>query len=109
MQEVLDKLSEISASQREMNVILKTQGKTLEKHANLLELQQETLIRNTITVEEHHKRSIALENRQKELEAEIEPIRDHVISVQAVFKAMKWFGIFFGAVLSAASVYRLFF
>jgi hypothetical protein len=76
--ELLEKLAEVTVTQRE---ILTNQGhvqKLLDKHTEILEEQGKTLIRNTITVEEHHRRSLYLEEEQKALKAEVHSLKTTV-------------------------------
>jgi len=85
--DILDKLNEVAVSQ---SVILTKQdahNDILEKHASLLERQNETLIRNTATVEEHHKRSTYLETEQKRLEADLASVKHDVTFEQ---QKKKW-------------------
>ena len=66
--EILAKLATVITNQE-------NQEKVLNKHAQLLEEQGKTLLRNTITVEEHHRRSTQLEMRQDSLEAEVNTLK----------------------------------
>ena len=59
--EILEKLTDIIATQRFHSDIL-------DKHTTILEKQGETLLKNTIIVEEHQRRSIALEAEVKRLD-----------------------------------------
>lgn len=109
MSEVIEKLLEIQASQREMMANQQNQKEILDKHTIILEKQQETLIRNTITVETHERRSTALEARLKHIEEEeLEPIKDHVKAVQVLINALKWIGAFAGFILTCIGVYQFF-
>jgi hypothetical protein len=100
MDEILKKLAKIENGQLSIDITLKAQKETLDKHANLLMTQNETLLRNTLTVEEHHKRSLHLEKLQEKLQNEITPIKEHVTSVTAIFSFIKWTGITAAAILS---------
>ena len=83
MSDVLVKLAEISTVQKQ-------QTEVLDKHSEMLEKQNEILLRNTITVEEHHRRSLFLEAEQAKLEAQIEPIKAHVEQMKGIGKFIKW-------------------
>ncbi len=109
MNEIMDKLSELSAAQREMLTNQSNQQKLLEKHGQLLEKQGEVLLRNTITVETHEKRSTALEKEIRRLDIDVEGIKTEVTSVKAVWKAAGWVVGILGTIGSAlVGIYELF-
>lgn len=80
IKDLFDKLTEVSVTQATIIANQTNQSRTLDKHSDLLERQSETLIRNTATVEEHHKRSTYLEDRQEKLESEFEIVKQTVLS-----------------------------
>lgn len=102
--EILEKLSELNASQREMLANQANQQKLLEKHSELLERQGETLLRNTITVEDHKRRSDLLEAEQKIVREEIASINAHVNRVKGVITAGQWAGGIIGTLATLGSI-----
>lgn len=84
------------------------------------EKQNETLLRNTITVEEHHKRSLNLEKKMdslefqvkqdlRSIENEIEPIRLHIKGIGFLVKLIRYMGYIAGALLSIFGLIKLVF
>jgi hypothetical protein len=70
--------------------------KILQKLDKLAEIgikQEVNLARLTVTVEEHTKRSNLLEEAQKDLHAEIEPIKKHVAMVSGALKLIGLLGV----------------
>jgi hypothetical protein len=90
MDPIIDRLTELSVDQKEILVRLDAAQKMLDKHADLLEKHNETLLRNTITVEEHHRRSLMLEEAQKALELKVTEAEDHVAEVKVLGKWARW-------------------
>jgi hypothetical protein len=82
--EVLSKLAAIITNQD-------NQQKILDQHSKLLKSQGETLLRNTITVEEHHKRSTNLEMRQDRLESELLLLKSDVATAKSNKQYLKNF------------------
>jgi len=74
--EILAKLATVITNQE-------NQEKVLNKHSDLLEDQGKVLLRNTITVEEHHKRSTHLELRQEALETEVQSLKAEVATAKS--------------------------
>jgi len=105
--EILERLSEIKQLHVELTVIQKAQTKLLEKHSEILESQKETLLRNTITVEEHHKRSLFLESKIDELEDEIEPLKAHLAGGTAIVGFIRLGTFILGGILSAFGIYNI--
>lgn len=72
------------------------ENKILEKLDKLAEIgikQEVNLARLTVTVEEHTKRSNLLEDAQKEIHQELEPIKKHVAMVNGALKLIGLVGI----------------
>lgn len=90
MDPIIEKLTEMAVSQKEILVRLDSYQKTLDKHTELLDKHNETLLRNTITVEEHHKRSLMLEEAQEQLRTDFKEVEDHVSEVKALGKIVRW-------------------
>lgn len=97
MSDILIKLAEISAVQKQ-------QTEALEKYAEIQTKQNEILLRNTITVEEHHKRSLYLEAEQQKLEAQIEPIKAHVEQIRGIGNFIKWSSSIVGLLVTLGGV-----
>lgn len=76
--DVLEKLSEVTGTQREILVNQASQQKLLERHAEVLEEHGRVLLRNTITVEDHHRRSLYLEEEQKQLKAQVQMLKSTI-------------------------------
>ena len=99
-----EKLGKILATQ-EIHMVM---TKDLQKEAAS---QREVLTRNTLTVEEHHKRSTMLEAELKRVEAEadksIQEVRDHVIQVEGAGKLLTWIAKFCGLILTLAAIVKL--
>lgn len=72
--QVLEKLGEVAITQAKILANQDNQQKILDKCTELLEEHSKILVRNTVTVEDHHKRSLHLENRQDEVEDRMEAI-----------------------------------
>jgi hypothetical protein len=79
---LLAKLSEISERQGKILANQDNDRKLLEEHSSLLKEHHKVLTRNTVTVEEHHKRSLLLEAEIKRVDADVRNIQDHVDKVQ---------------------------
>lgn len=98
---ILEGQGKISANIDDLKTRVETQGGMLLK-------QNETLIRNTITVEEHHKRSLYLEQQQDSLIKRIDVLEDGVEAKQAVKHfvrdSVKWVGYVGIAVSSLGGV-----
>src|SRR5689334_22326864 len=93
MNDVLIKLAEISAVQ-------KHQTEVLDKHSEMLANQNDILLRNTITVEEHHRRSLYLEAQQDKIEAELAPIKAHVEQIRGIGSFIKWCSVVVGLLVA---------
>lgn len=91
--ELFEKISELSASQREMIVLQKIHNESLEKHSRLLQDQGSTLNRLTTTVEKHEQRSLQLEDRTEIIEKEMKPIQKHLAELAGVNKVLRILGI----------------
>lgn len=108
MDPIFEKLSELAINQREMSTTLAGQQRAIEKHSDLLEKNNETLLRNTITVEDHARRSDLLEQEQKGIKSELDEIKQHVDFVKGVGYFIKWTGIAVGAMASIYAFIRNF-
>ncbi len=100
---------------------LKRIDKKIEKHDDRLDEYNENLLRNTITLEEHVKGSIAsnkrliiVEDSLKELDNKVSHIDTHVTRVQRVVlffspttKRIKWMASIIGLIASAYGLYVL--
>jgi conjugal transfer/entry exclusion protein len=100
---------------------LKRIDSKIEKHDERLDKYNETLLRNTITLEHHVKGSIASNKRLKivedqieNLNTQVEHIDDHVTKIQsfAMFfypttKKLKWIVTFIGLIVSSYGLYIL--
>ncbi len=91
--ELFDKISELSASQREMILLQKIHNESLDRHSRLLEDQGNTLSRLTATVEKHELRSTQLEERTDLLEHDLKPIQKHLSELAGMNKVLKILGI----------------
>lgn len=87
-EKILSKIEDLKVAQAEIITYQKQHAKDLTRHADLLEKQQELLLRNTITVEEHHKRSTALEESFKLLKAEVDKVKGDVTGAKTSAKAI---------------------
>lgn len=96
--EILDKLSAVERIQERLLTSQEHQTIILNKHSELLEDMGKTLVRNTAIVDEHHKRSLYLENRQNTLETIIQKIMGHVNRVEGIGLFFKWMTIVGGAI-----------
>lgn len=67
-----------------------------------------SLLRNTITLEEHVKRTNLLEQQVSSFQGEIKPIQEHVQNVQGVGKFMKYFSWILGIIIALSTIYKLF-
>jgi len=114
MEEIKKYLIEIREAQVMMSVKQDRNTALLNKHAELLDKsreeqvrQNETLLRNTITVEEHHRRSLALEKQIARVETEIEPIKAHVQQLTGVGKFFRMVGYVAGAIAGTIGLVKL--
>ncbi len=89
--EILERLATVAEK-------LDNQSKLLDKHSSILEEHGRVLLRNTITVEEHHKRSTSLEVRQDALEIKVEVIKDEVSTSKSNKQYLKDFFITVGQI-----------
>ncbi|RLG45229.1 MAG: hypothetical protein DRN81_02295 [Thermoproteota archaeon] len=103
MKEIIDLLVDVSKKQSEMLTVQKVQQKTLEKHTDIMSAQEKTLLRNTITVEEHKKGSIALQEQLKALKQEMEPARQHVVKSDAFWEFVRKAGWALGLIAAGSS------
>lgn len=97
---IMELLSEIKASVTELSANQKNNYRAIQDNTKLLKEQGETLLRNTITVEHHEKRSTLLEQELKSVREELEPIKEHVQQVSGAGKLIRWTGITVGAILA---------
>ena len=68
---ILDMISDLKVSQAEIASNQKQHNVILARHTDLLEKQGEVLLRNTISVEDHDRRSQALEEQLNALRGEV--------------------------------------
>ena len=114
MKEILERLNEIYAEQGKVIAVQERNTKSLDRQWESLEkiraeqaVQNETLARNTSTLEEHHRRSLALEEQVKLLKAEVDPIKTHVHNLEGVGKFMRILGYSAGAITAVYGVFKL--
>jgi hypothetical protein len=108
MDPIIDKLTELAVSQKEILVRLDTAQKILDKHAELLEKHNEVLLRNTITVEEHHRRSVLLEEAHEVLRKDLDDVQEHVKGVEVAGKLIRWIGFAASAAIAVYSLFQIF-
>lgn len=68
---------------------LRRQDTKLDKITDKQSEQNEHLLRNTITLEEHIKRTKLLEDRAERIEDEVDVIKDHVDGIKRIFSLVK--------------------
>lgn len=66
------------------------------------------LVKNTATLEEHQRRSIANEKAVELLAAEFTPVKKHVEKIQFLMDIVKWI-ITSGVILTILAIYEIFF
>jgi len=97
----------------EIATAVKYNSKMLDKHSEMLTKHNEVLIKNTQIVDEHQRRSTALEKqfdkhndetngKFKELDDDLEEVKEHIHNVQGVGKLLKWIG--FGTIITIAGL-----
>lgn len=86
----LQQLIDISSAQKELLTNQATQQKILEKNSELLEAQAATLLRNTLTLEEHHRRTSALEEVVELEKNKIATLEAKSQKFQGVIDVIKW-------------------
>lgn len=105
-QMVLEKLTEIAETQAKIAANQDNDRKLLEKHSEQLAEFSNILTRNTITVEDHHKRSLHLERRQEELESRQDTVENYIkvqkAKKQGVKELFTWVG-YIGSGIGAVS------
>lgn len=109
--EITTILLEMSANQREYLVSQNNQQKALDRVFETLEKTNETLLRNTITVEEHHKRSNLLEQELRRIDAKVseEDIQHLKAQAEAVehtrnlFKSLQYLAKIVGWIIGGLS------
>lgn len=84
---------------------LRRQDQKLDKVMDKQSEQNEHLLRNTISLEEHIKRTKLLEDRAERIEDEVDVIKDHVDGIKRIFnlvkptkEKLKWLAILAGLV-----------
>jgi predicted amino acid racemase len=109
-----DKLLQIQETLTKLSVQQDAQSATIAKTLEGLEKlreeqisQNKVLLRNTITVEEHHRRSLMLEKKMDLLESEVKPIKNHVQNVIGVGQAIKWIAAVATAITAAAAAIKV--
>lgn len=68
---------------------LRRQDEKLDRMTDKQAEQNEVLLRNTITLEEHVKRTKLLEDRAERIEDEVDEIKDHVDTIKRIFNIVK--------------------
>lgn len=85
MNEVIEKLNQILVTQEKHSTLLSSQSQRLEKVEKTLEVQNATLLRNTVTVEQHEQRSTKLENWFKTfLERDFKPVETFMNNIKGM-------------------------
>lgn len=69
--------------------------------------QAKILTRNTVTVEEHHRRSTLLEDEFKIVKNDVEEVKEHVHNIQGMGKLFRWMGIVAGSLISLFGLIKL--
>jgi len=87
-EKILTKIEDLKVAQAEIITNQKQHSTILTRHSDLLEKQGEVLLRNTITVEEHHKRSTMLEEQMKTLRKELDEVKSSVSNAKTSAKAI---------------------
>lgn len=87
--EIFDELAEIKKVQALILAEQKSGQAVSQKHVDLLEKHNETLLRLTITVERHEERSTKLEFRQDGLSEAVQIIKNHVVRLQGAGHLIK--------------------
>ena len=77
-EEILEKLMDIIATQRFHSEIL-------DRHTTLLEKQGDTLIKNTTVVDEHQRRSLALESEVKRINVDVETYKARKLAISRLW------------------------
>lgn len=67
-------------------------SRKMSKFDSRLDRYNEILIRNTVSLEEHIKRTNLLEKKVDHVETEVGGLRDHLSLVKSVFSIVKFFG-----------------
>lgn len=82
---------------------LKRQDEKLDKLVFKQMEQNETLVRNTVTLEEHVRRTNLLENRAERIEKDVIEVQDHVRNIKTILnilkptkEKMKWLAVLAG-------------
>lgn len=108
MSAVLEKLTEMQITQAQILENQKHQQELLGKHAELLTTQGETLLRNTITVEEHKEMSINLRKELARVENRFSPVEKTVDRAKTVAKFITWVAVTCtGLIAAAAGIYEI--
>lgn len=81
--------------------------RVLEKVTDKQAEQSEILTRNTITVEQHHRRSTLLEQEIKRMETDMAEVREHVQQVQGAGKLIRWIGFTASAIMGVLGLLKL--
>lgn len=100
---MLEKLSEIAEGQVRIVANQDNDRKILEKHSEQLQEFSEILLRNTITVEDHKRRSLSLEKRQDKVEVRQDKVEDYLVKEKAKRQGIKEFFTLASYVFSGAS------
>lgn len=104
MNDISEKLNELSVQLSVVHTTLGFQAKSLDKLTENQEEANKILLRNTQTVEEHHRRSLLLEAEVKRVDAEVENINEHVIEVRGVIKFAKAAIVLLGGLYSIIKI-----
>jgi len=100
---LIEKISEIASAQARIMANQDNDRKLLEKHSEKLENYNIILTRNTVTVEDHHKRSLHLENRQDEVEDRQTKLEQFIATQKAKKQGVKELLSQLGIIVSAST------
>ena len=87
-----EKLGKILATQEHQSEQLRAVAEDIKRLTYDFQAQRETLDRNTQIVDEHQRRSTALEKEIRRIEDGLSEVQDHVTRVEGVGKFIRWCG-----------------
>lgn len=104
-EKILEKLAEIQAACSELAANQKNNYLAIQEQGKTLKSQAEILLRNTITVEQHERRSTMIENELKAFQEEMRPVKDHVQQLQGAGQLVRWIGYTIGSILAVIGLF----
>lgn len=107
MDDLLSKLVEIEANQKDFGKALESQTTTLEKHNEILQEQKEILIKNTMILDEHQRRATSHEEEMKFIRLQIQPLRDDMIARKGASSQVSRIGVILTAAFSAFGIIEI--